>query len=118
MLKKSLRVPVGKFPQRAETVLRSGGFTIKASPNKLTHSRVGVVIRKGVLKKAVHRNKVKRVVFKLFSEHNETLNHGGTDYLVVIGQIKSLDADGLDELTRDLEQSILKLKLKHDNRAF
>lgn len=109
MLKKSLRVPVGKFPRTANVVLRGKFFIVKTSLNTLRYSRVGVVVRKGSVKKSTKRNVIKRSVFRAFENHPEILNKPGTDYLVVISGSPELDEAASGELTRELESLIKEL---------
>jgi len=109
MLKKSLRVPVGKFPRTAHVLLRGKFFVVKTSPNTLGHSRVGVVVRRGSVKKSTERNVIKRNVFRAFENHPEILNKPGTDYLVIISGSPKLDEAASGELTRELESFIKEL---------
>jgi len=108
MLRKSLRVPVGKFPRSAKVTSRGKFFIMKTFPNSLTYSRVGVVIGKGVVKGAVERNKIKREVFDVF-ERVPLLASPGVDYLVVVTGNDELDSEAREELTKGLEDAISKL---------
>lgn len=108
MLRKSSRVPVGRFPRSAKVTSRGKFFIMKTFPNTLTHSRVGVVIGKGVAKGAVDRNKIKREVFGVF-EGVPLLSLPGVDYLVVVTSSDELDSEAREELTKGLEYAISKL---------
>jgi len=108
MLRKSLRVPVGKFPRSARVTSRGEFFVIKTSPNLLTYSRVGVVVGKGVAKGAVERNKIKREVFDVFKEA-PLFALPGVDYLVVVTGSDELDSEAREELTKGLEDAISRL---------
>jgi len=108
MLRKSSRVPVGKFPRNAKTISRGKSFVMKTSTNSLAYSRVGVVVGKGVAKKAVERNKIKREVFGVF-EGVPLLALPGVDYLVVVTSSDELDSEARKELTEGLEDAINRL---------
>ena len=108
MLRKSSRVPVGKFPRSAKATSRGKFFVMKTSTNSLAYSRVGVVVGKSVAKNAVERNKIKREVFSVFEEA-PLLALPGVDYLVVVTSSDELDSEARKELTEGLEDVISKL---------
>jgi ribonuclease P protein component len=51
-------------------------------PNQLSHARLGVVIRKNLIHRAVDRNRVRRIVRESFRYHQEKLK--GLDIIVVM----------------------------------
>lgn len=101
MLAKKLRLPVGVFPARADTFYQGQCFTLKTSPNKFSHNRVGVIITKKTALKAVERNRLRRKVFDLFREETRLRFGKGTDLLVIVKPIK-LDADAEKKLLEEL----------------
>ncbi len=109
MLKKSLRVPIGKFPRTARVLIKGKLFVVKISSNALRHSRVGVVVKKGGVRNSSKRNIIKRSVFRVFENRPEILNKPGTDYLVVVSGGRELDEAVNGELTKELESSIKEL---------
>jgi len=113
MLKKSLRSPVGKLQQGARVLYKGKILTLKISPNKLQHSRVGVIIGKSVIKKANKRNKIKRTVFSVFEKHPGITDRPGGDYIVIIKNSDELDAGDFGGLTSELEASLS--NIKNDN---
>jgi len=113
MLKKSLRSPVGKLQQGARVLYKGKILTLKVSSNKLQHSRVGVIIGKGIIKKANKRNKIKRTVFSVFEKSPEIINRSGRDYIVIIKNRDGLDAGDFGGLTSELEASLS--NIKNDN---
>jgi len=114
MLKKLLRSPVGKLQQGARVLYKGKILTLKISANKLKHSRVGVIIGKGVIKKANKRNKIKRIVFSVFEKNPEIIKRPGNDYIVVITKNSDeLDAGDFGSLTSELEASLS--NIKNDN---
>jgi len=113
MIKKSLRVPVGKFPKKASILYKGKILTLKSSPNKLKHSRVGVIVGKGVVRHANRRNKVKRIIFNVFDKNTEIINRPGNDYVVIVKDSDELDEGDLGRLTSELEASLS--NIKNDN---
>lgn len=109
MLKKSLRVPIGKFPRTARVLLKGKLLVVKTSSNTLRYSRVGVVVKKGSIRSSSKRNTIKRSVFKVFENHPEILDKSGIDYLVIVSGSRELDVAVNGELTEELESSIKEL---------
>ncbi len=68
MFPKKLRVPINLFPKNSKTVFSDSCVLIKASPNNLPYSRLGVLLGKRVLKGSVSRNKLRRRVLSYLSE--------------------------------------------------
>ena len=106
MLKKLLRVPIGKFPRDARTLLRKKFFIIKTSSNTLGYSRVGIIIKKKGIRNSVKRNSIKRSIFKVFEGYPEILNKSGVDYVIIVSGGRELDGAANGELTKELEDSI------------
>ena len=109
MLKKSLRVPIGKFPRSARVLLSGKFFIVKTFSNKLGYSRVGVVVKKSDVKNSSNRNSIKRSIFRVFENHPEILSKPGIDYLIIVSGISELDEELDGELTEELERSIKEL---------
>lgn len=56
-------------------------WTLLACPNKLENARLGMAISKRVLKNAVDRNRIKRIVRESFRSHQQELS--GLDIVVM-----------------------------------
>lgn len=56
-------------------------FLVSAKPNQFKHPRLGMVVSKKCSKKAVERNRIKRVIRESFRYHQHLLD--GFDLLVV-----------------------------------
>lgn len=79
----------------------SPNLTILAKSNNLNHPRLGLVIPKKVLKLAVWRNRVKRVIKNNFRLNQN--NIAPLDYVVIAkGNINDLSNKELDELLSKL----------------
>ena len=79
----------------------SPNLTILAKPNNLNHPRLGLIVPKKVLKLAVWRNKVKRVIRNNFRLNQ--FNIAPLDYVVIAkGNIKDLSNGELDDLINKL----------------
>jgi len=56
-------------------------FSAHVAPNELGHARIGLAVSRRVSKKAVERNRLKRIVRESFRRHWRAL--GAVDYVVV-----------------------------------
>jgi ribonuclease P protein component len=56
-------------------------LTVLAKPNELDHARLGLAISKRIIKHAVGRNRVKRLVRESFRQHQQSLM--GLDIVVL-----------------------------------
>lgn len=56
-------------------------FLLSAKPNQYDHPRLGIVVSKKCSKKAVERNRIKRVIRESFRYHQHLL--GGFDFLFI-----------------------------------
>jgi ribonuclease P protein component len=83
-------------------------FTLLATQSDFGHPRVGLAIAKKIIRKAVHRNVIKRTVRESFRLQQQTL--GGID-IVVLARKEALDAP-LETLRKSLEKHWLKLVSK------
>jgi ribonuclease P protein component len=57
-------------------------MTVLARENKLTHARLGLAISKKQLRRAVDRNRIKRLVRESFRQHQDQLT--GLDCVVMV----------------------------------
>ncbi len=83
-------------------------FTLLATHSDFDHPRVGLAIAKKVIRKAVHRNVIKRAVRESFRLQQQKL--GGID-IVVLARKDALGAPS-DALRKSLEKHWLKLVSK------
>lgn len=61
--------------------IRTRHFTLYVKPNQLTHARLGLVVAKKVIRLAVKRNLVKRIIREGFRQQQ---NLAGFDIIVVV----------------------------------
>ena len=80
-------------------------FTLLAIQNDIDHPRLGLAITKKIIRKAVNRNMIKRVVRENFRNQQQSL--GSLD-IVVIARREALEAS-LEALRKSLEKHWLKL---------
>jgi len=80
-------------------------FTLLAIKNDFDHPRLGLAIAKKNIKKAVHRNVIKRAVRENFRMQQQTL--GNID-IVVLARREAVDAP-LELLRKSLEKHWLRL---------
>ena len=64
--------------------LHGTNFSAHVAPNDLGFARIGLAVSKRVSKKAVERNRIKRLIRESFRHHQERL--GEIDYIVVAKQ--------------------------------
>lgn len=81
MLKKSFRLPKTGF--RAEKVIRSKTFVLKTAINGESNSRFGFIVSKKIDKRAVVRNKIKRIL-RSCAEKNLKKIKPGFDFLLIL----------------------------------
>jgi ribonuclease P protein component len=86
-------------------------FTLLAIKNDLDHPRLGLAIAKKNIKKAVHRNVIKRIARESFRMRQQSL--GNMD-IVVLARREAADAP-LDLLRKSLERHWLKLVTRCDS---
>jgi len=80
-------------------------FTLLAIKNDFDHPRLGLAIAKKNIRKAVHRNMIKRAVRENFRIHQQSL--GNID-IVVLARREAVDAP-LELLRKSLEKHWLRL---------
>lgn len=73
---------------------------VLASPNQLQHPRLGLVVAKKHLRRAVHRNRFKRVIRDCFRLQQHRL--GGLDIIVLVR--RGAQRLNRDELTPQVER--------------
>ena len=81
-------------------------FTVLARPNQLEHARLGMALSKKMLKRAVDRNRMKRLVREQFRIHQDNLP--AVDIVVLARQ--GLVSKGNTEIRDSLQQHWLKLR--------
>lgn len=64
---------------------------IISAPNRLAINRFGVIVSKKVSKKAVVRNKIRRVVAELLRPHQLPKGKEGSDVLLLIQKLPVID---------------------------
>jgi len=86
MLAKKFRLQVGKWikDKTKKAVTRESSFFIlKTNPNNLIFSRFGVVVGSRVVKSAVKRNQLKRIIFD-FIRLKKLYEIPGKDFLIIV----------------------------------
>jgi len=83
MLGKRFRLPIQQFPNKNKTLYSGNTVTIKFTNNNLGYNRVGVIVGRGVVRGAVQRNKIKRLVFNFFKDKTNPPSGVGRDILVI-----------------------------------
>ena len=94
MLAKKYRLPVQIALKKRYRSLKSLYFSVKVLPGELEYSRFGVVISKKTAKKAVDRNRLKRIIYDLAGAHKDDISVG--DYIIsILPPAASLSKDEL-----------------------
>ncbi len=77
----------------ADTFYRSEHFTFKTKPNHTGHLRVGVVLSGGLVKKAVTRNSLKRIIYDAIGRGIGDFSKKEVDLLLILNKaILKVDA--------------------------
>jgi ribonuclease P protein component len=84
MLAKKYRLPVHKIYKIRGRTFNSDYFSIKIVGNDLGFNRFGVVVGAKVSKKAVVRNKLRRLIFSAISGNFKNISNIGKDLLIIV----------------------------------
>lgn len=96
-------------PARAATPY----FTLLAKPNHLNHPRLGLTVAKKRCKKAVDRNRIKRLARESFRRHQHKIDNIDIVLMVKTG----VDAQTNSEITKQLDKLWLKLSARCKSNA-
>ena len=85
MLPKKFKLPIQDFPKNASTVLKNRFFSIKSVANNLQYNRFGVYVSSKIFKKAVLRNKTRRIFLRFYAKRANSLpiDKKGRDLLII-----------------------------------
>lgn len=86
MLAKKYRLPVQTAVGKKGKETHFPDFLIKIFPNSLTHPRFGVILKKGVVKKAVDRNRIRRTVFDAIRNSENFAALPNLDVMIIAGK--------------------------------
>lgn len=104
MLAKKYRLPVQTAVGKKGKETHFPEFLIKIFPSGLPHPRFGVVLRKGIAKKAVDRNRIRRIIFDAIRKSENFAALPNSDVVIIVGkpatQIKN------DDLTSKIQKAI------------
>jgi len=110
MLSKKHKLPIGFFPVSSKTVIKNNYFLVKSIPNNLGIIRVGVTFKSKTFKKAVLRNKLKRMVFNFFRESLQAKScklQTGRDLLIILNPpIINLTKQEINSIFKNYERNI------------
>jgi ribonuclease P protein component len=85
-----------------------GDISLKKAPNTLALTRIGFIVEKKFFKKAVHRNRIKRIL-RAFAQKNISLVSPGLD-VVIFYRSKEKEIDS-KKITSDLEKLFKKTNI-------
>ncbi len=94
MLQKQYRLP-GAIRLTSPTSFRSSIFLLKVSSNGLTYSRYGFIVRKTVDKRAVVRNRIRRVFRSCIEEMQQEIKPGYDMLFFLTSQILEMKREAL-----------------------
>jgi len=104
MLKREFRIPKGvRF--NSSRLLSSPLFTIKVRENGLSFNRFAIIVSKKVDKRAVVRNRIKRLINSCIEELRKSLKQG-QDMLFIVkkGAIGKTRQDVYSEIRHNVER--------------
>jgi ribonuclease P protein component len=108
MLKRVYRLPASQKPKNA-TYFKSAFFSLRITKNNLANNRYGFVVKKALDKRAVVRNRIRRVFRSSIEEMNDDIKNG-YDMLFVLE--KGIIGKVREEVFRDLDKFLTEKKLK------
>lgn len=83
MLAKKYRLPIHKIYKLRGRIFGNNYFSVKIIKNNLAFSRFGVVVGAKISKKAVVRNKLRRLIFNTIKENYKNFSKTGLDMLII-----------------------------------
>ena len=86
MLAKKYRLPVQSAVGKKGKEMHFSHFLIKIFPSRLPYSRFGVVLKKGIAKKAVDRNRVRRTIFDAIRKMENATAVPNRDIIAIVGK--------------------------------
>ncbi|HVF69104.1 MAG TPA: ribonuclease P protein component [Xanthomonadales bacterium] len=107
MLKKVYRLPA-KQKFKNSSFFKTPNFNLRISKNNLENSRFGFVVRKAVDRRAVARNRARRVLRSCIEEMIEKIN-SGHDMLFVLE--KGIIGKDREEIFREVKKLLTEKKL-------
>ncbi len=79
-------------------------FSFKIFPSSLPYSRFGVILKKGIAKKAVDRNRTRRMIFDAIRKSNAPVTLLNRDIIIIVG--KSATQLPQETLSREIHSAI------------
>lgn len=86
MLAKKYRLPVQSAVGKKGKEMHFPHFLIKIFTSQLPYSRFGVVLKKGIAKKAVDRNRVRRTIFDAIRKTENSTAIPNRDIIIIVGK--------------------------------
>lgn len=97
MLAKKFKLPIQKINFRDSEIVRDDYFLIKTISNNFNFSRFGVIVSSKIFKRAVLRNKARRIIFNFIKDNNFHLNPGSDILIIVSPKIIKLTKEEIQE---------------------
>jgi ribonuclease P protein component len=104
MLPSSHRLPHGKRLPTGRT-FKHPLFLVKVAPNSEANSRFGIIISKKIDKRAVKRNRMRRLLQQFIQSHLSLFPHQADFLFIVHNAFEMLPEDLESELTRYFKQN-------------
>lgn len=95
MFVRQQRLPLTN-PFKATTTHRLPSFTVKHAPNSFSYNRYAVIVGKKVHKRAVQRNRLKRIIISTLQDKDNTLLKG-YDLLFILSPLAAKNESSLSE---------------------
>lgn len=86
MLAKKYRLPVQFVVGKKGEEMRFRNFLFKIFPSRLPYSRFGIILKKGIAKKAVDRNRARRTIFDVVRKLNAAILLPNRDIIIIVGK--------------------------------
>lgn len=85
MLAKKYRLPVQSAIGKKGKEIRLPDFLVKIFSSSNAYARFGVILKKGTVKKASDRNKMRRLIFNCIRMRQKDFNLPNSDILIIAG---------------------------------
>ncbi len=85
MLAKKYRLPIQTAIGKKGKEMRFQDFLVKIFSSNLPYSRFGIILKKGAIKKASDRNRIRRAIFDAIRIRQKDFSLPNSDLLIITG---------------------------------
>ena len=116
MLAKKYRLPVQTVIGKKGKDMRFPNFLIKIFSSSNIYSRFGVVLKKGTVKKASDRNRIRRAIFDAIRIRQKDFEFPNADFLIIAGS--SVSSLPVSEIKKEISGTFDVIINKNSHRSY